>query len=98
LVFLRPYEEISGKLLEVFQEGDNIICVFYHKDLIEIPKEAFDIHQLKKLTGETAGILNAGEEGYRLRRIVKEVNERGNKNGKCKMDKAEGNDPEITLW
>ena len=87
-VILQPYQEIVGRLHNIVEDGDRIICLFNFFDVIEIPKEALIVDDLKPFKGSRIGIINLGNEGYRVRKII--LKNGGNENDK-KIARAKKN-------
>jgi len=65
---IRPYEEVLGRLHDVILNDNHILCYFNFFDIVEIPKEAFSVEDLKQFKGSRIGITNMAEEGYRIRK------------------------------
>jgi len=82
---IRPYDEVVGRLHDVMWNDNHILCYFNFFDIVEIPKEAFNVEYLKHFKGSKIGITNMAEEGYRLRKVIRDTG--GNKNGN-RMEKA----------
>lgn len=68
---LGDYRETIGNLRDVKDNEDNLTLVFAIDYEIEIPKGAIPYDKIKTHVGDRIGILNAGNNVYRIRKISK---------------------------
>ena len=91
-VVLADYKESIGNLRELRKNDDTLTLVFAIDYEVEVPIGAIPFDKIKELVGERVGILNAGNNTYRIRKISKsnKIN-KGDKNERNKSKQKKAN-------